>query len=304
MKKFIRKLFIGKYLISLLHCFESWLIPKLISDEKAVRRYYEKAKGKPLDLENPKTFSEKLNWYKLNDRNPLMQECADKVAVREYVTQKGYGDCLNEIYGVYDKVKDINIDALPEKFVLKAAHGSHMNIIVTDKSKENWIKHKLMMGTWLHQNIAWGGREWVYKDMPRRIIAEKYLEDGAGELKDYKFFCFNGIPTIMQYDEGRYRGRHIRNYYDMNRNFIPVRDDCESDENVVPKISDEIFEKMKKMVSDLAEPFQQARVDLYLLGSKLYFGEITFFHNGGLDRFDPPEYDEIFGSYWKLVKND
>lgn len=299
-KEKIRKLFVGRYLISLLHCFESWLMPKIISDEKAVRRYYEKAKGKPLDLDNPKTLSEKLNWYKLNDRKPLMQQCADKVAVREYVTEKGYGDCLNEIYGVYDKVKDINIDALPEKFVLKAAHGSHMNIIVTDKAKENWAKHKLMMGTWLHQNIAWSGREWVYKDMPRRIIAEKYLEDETGELRDYKFFCFNGKPAFMQYDAGRYSGKHIRNYYDMDMQLIPVSDDCPSDVNTKPDFTDEVFKKMKKMVSDLAEPFQQARVDLYLIKSNVYFGEITFFDNGGLEWFNPPEYDEIFGEMWDI----
>ena len=302
MKNIIKKFFIGKYLINLLHCFESWLIPKLISDEKAVLKYYEKAKGKPLDLENPKTFSEKLNWYKLNDRKPLMQECADKVAVREYVTQKGYGDSLNEIYGVYDKVKDININDLPEKFVLKAAHGSHMNIIVTDKSKENWTKHKLMMGTWLHQNIAWGGREWVYKDMPRRIIAEKYLEDETGELRDYKFFCFNGNPTYMQYDIGRYKGERYRNYYDMNFDFVPVSVNIPFEKSIKPNISTELFEKMKSIASDLARPFQFVRVDFYLVNGKIYVGELTFFHEGGGMSFDPPEYDEIFGSYWEIKK--
>lgn len=301
-KSKIKKSFLGKYLISELHCFESWLIPKLISDKKAVLKFYKKKTGKTLDLENPQTLGEKLNWYKLNGRIPLMQQCADKVAMRDYVTEKGYSDCLNDIHAVYSRVKDIDIDALPDKFALKAAHGSHMNIIVTDKSKENWKKHKLMMGTWLRQNIAWGGREWVYKDMPRRIIAEKYLEDASGELRDYKFFCFNGKPTYMQYDSGRYHGKHLRNYYDMDMKFIPVRDDVPSDETNKPEISTEIFEKMKIMATDLAEPFQHVRVDFYLVNDKIYIGELTFFHNGGITWFDPPQYDEIFGKHWELKK--
>lgn len=301
-KSKIKKSFLGKYLISELHCFESWIIPKLISDQKAVLKFYKKNTGKDLDLDNPTTLSEKINWYKLNGRIPLMQQCADKVAMRDYVTEKGYADCLNEFHGVYSNVNDIDINSLPEKFVLKAAHGSHMNIIVTDKTKENWKQHKLMMNSWLHQNIAWGGREWVYKDMPRRIVAEKYLEDASGELRDYKFFCFNGKPIYMQYDSGRYNGKHLRNYYDMDMNFIPVRDDVPSDKLNAPEISKEIFEKMKNMATDLAEPFQHVRVDFYLVNDKIYVGELTFFHNGGITWFDPPEYDEIFGSHWELKK--
>lgn len=302
LKKFIKKSFLGKYLISELHCLESWLLPKLVSDKTAVLKLYKKSTGNDLDLKNPITFSEKLNWYKLNSKIPLMQQCADKVAMRDYVTEKGYGDCLNEIHGVYNRIKDIDIAALPEKFVLKAAHGSHMNIIVTDKTKENWFQNKLMMSTWLRQNIAWGGREWVYKDMPRRIIAEKYLEDASGELKDYKFFCFNGNPTYMQYDSGRFHGRHLRNYYDMDLKFIPVRDDVPSDESHSPEISLDIFEKMKSIAADLASPFQHVRVDFYLVNNKIYIGELTFFHNGGITWFNPSEYDEIFGSHWKLDK--
>ena len=302
LKSKIKKTFFGRYLISELHCLESWLMPKLISDKKAVLKFYKRKTGKDLNLENPVTLSEKINWYKLNDRIPIMQQCADKVAMRDYVTKKGYGDCLNEIHAVYNKVKDIDIDSLPEKFVLKAAHGSHMNIIVTDKSKENWNRHKTMMRTWLRQNIYWSGREWVYKDMPRRIIAEKYLEDASGELRDYKFFCFNGKPVYLQYDSGRYNGKHLRNYYDMNMNFIPVRDDVESDESNKLEISIEIFEKMKKIASDLAESFQHVRVDFYLVNDKIYVGELTFFHNGGITWFDPPEYDKIFGENWELVK--
>ncbi len=300
LKKFIKKSFLGRYLISELHCFESWLMPRLISDKKAVLKFYKNSTGNDLNLDNPKTFSEKLNWYKLNCRTPLMQQCADKVAMRDYVSEKGYRDCLNEIYSVYDRIIDIDISALPEKFVLKAAHGSHMNIIVNDKAKENWLQHKLMMNSWLHQNIYWSGREWVYKDMPRRIVAEKYLEDASGELRDYKFFCFNGKPTYLQYDSGRYHGRHLRNYYDMDMNFIPVRDDVPSEKLNKPEISNEIFDKMKSIAADLAEPFQHVRVDFYIVNNKIYVGELTFFHNGGITWFDPPEYDEIFGSCWEI----
>ena len=299
-KKLLKSSFWGNYLISLSHCVRCKIEPALINDEKAVKRFFRKSTGKELDLCNPKTFSEKMNWYKLNGRKPLMAQCADKVAVRDYITKKGYGDCLNEIYGVYDRVEDIDLDSLPNQFVIKAAHGSHMNYIVKDKKTFDWKHAKKMMKTWLHQDIYWSGREWVYKDLPKRIIVEKYLEDETRELRDYKFFCFNGKPTYLQIDVGR-STTHYRNYYDMSFGFLPLRDDVPSDEYIV-KEKPEQFDEMKRIAADLASSFQMARVDFYQVNNKIFFGEITFFHNGGITWFQPEEYDLIFGRNWKLVK--
>lgn len=301
-KEQIKRFFLGEYLISNLHCFESWLFPLLISDEVAVRRYYRKITKKELNLENPSGFTEKLNWYKLNGRLPLMQTCADKVAVREYVSSKGFKENLNKVYAVCNGVKELDIDSYPERFVIKASHGSHMNLIVKNKENINWFKEKLMMSSWLRQNIYWGGREWVYKDIPRRLIVEKYLEDESGELRDYKIFCFNGKPYYLQYDVGRFSEKHTRNYYDMNKQFIPIHDDLFPDETIDFPLSDNQFNQMKEMAKVLAEPFQFVRVDFYLVNQKIYFGELTFFHNGGVSWFSPEEYDKIWGEHWILRK--
>lgn len=302
-KKTLKKSFWGRYAISQYHCFVSWLLPKVIPDEKAVKRYYKKASGKELDLENPKTFSEKTNWLKLNARMPLMQKCADKYDVREYIAEKGYADCLNKIYGVYSKVKDINLEELPDRFVLKAAHGSHMNIFVEDKSSLNWRQSKMMLNSWLHQNIYWSGREWVYKDQPKRIIAEEFLQESTGELRDFKFFCFNGEPKYWEVDGDRYTPTQYRNYYDLDHNLLPMHDDVLSRELEQPPLDREDYERMIKIARDLAEPFQFVRVDFYLVDGKIYVGELTFFDNGGKCCFDPIEFDRVFGDQWVLVKN-
>ena len=299
-KDIIRNNYWGKYFISCYHCIMCKLMPLLVTDEKAVKKFYKVTTGKELDLNNPQTFSEKMNWYKLNGRMPLMAQCADKVAVRDYIIEKGYSECLNEIIGIYNRVQDIDYNSLPDQFVIKAAHGSHMNYIVKDKSSFDWKRAKRMMKTWLHQDIYWSGREWVYKDIPKRIIIEKYLEDETEELRDYKFFCFNGKPKYLQIDVGR-NAVHYRNYYDMSFAFLHLRDDVPSDERIVHE-KPVMFDEMKKIAADLASPFQMARVDFYQVNNKVYFGEITFFHNGGITWFLPEEYDLVFGRNWKLVE--
>lgn len=297
----IRNNFWGNYLISISHCVRCKIEPALISDEKAVKKYYKKKAGKELDLNNPQTFSEKLNWYKLNDRNPLMAQCADKVAVREYVTEKGYADCLNEVYGVYDRVQDIDYDSLPNRFVIKAAHGSHMNYIVKDKSTFDWKHAKKMMKTWLHQDIYWSGREWVYKDLPKRIIIEKYLEDKHNDLPDYKFFCFHGKPSYLQIDVGRYK-KHYRSYYDMSKKQVYIKDNDSFPRigNELP-MDDNVFNEMLRMCEDLSSPFQEVRVDFYTVNNRIYFGELTFFDGGGSTLFLPDEWNYMFSEKW-IVK--
>ena len=168
----------GEYLISEYHCVMSWVMPRLIPDDKAVEAYYRKRAGdQNYDLSHPEKFSEKQQWYKLHARIALMQKCADKLAVREYVAERGYEAQLNTLLGVYQNAREIDYEALPDRFVLKATHGSAMNYIVKDKQAFNRKHAGRMMNSWLRQNIAWGGREWVYLKMPRHIVAEQYLED-------------------------------------------------------------------------------------------------------------------------------
>ncbi len=294
--------FIKEYVISELHIIECFFLPKLISDEKAIKRYYrKKSKGNMLNLDNPKRFSEKLQWYKLNGKDPLMQICADKNRVRKYISDLGYGYLLNEQYGVFKHVEDIDFDSLPNKFVMKAAHGSGWNIIVKDKNKLNKKKAKMLMRSWLKQDTSWSGREWVYKDMPRSIVIEKYLEDETGELRDYKFFCFNGQPRFMQLEVGRNTAHNTRNFYDMDWKLMPFGKELPHNPNLnVPKPI--LFDEMKKIAENLCKPFQFVRVDLYQANGKVYFGELTFFPAGGAPDFVPDQYDEIVGDMWELKR--
>ncbi len=288
------------YSISLYHCAMSWLMPRLVNDRTAILNYYKKKSGgRFIDLENPKLFSEKLQWYKLNHQDPLMEIVANKYTVREYIQSIGYGGLLNELYGVYSKVRDIDFDALPNQFVLKGTHGSGFNIIVKDKSSLNRRQAKMLMSSWMKQHIAWSGREWVYKNMPRHIIAEKYLEDETGELRDYKFYCFNGKPTFMQLEVGRGTEHNTRNFYNMNWELMPFGKELphNPDLQIEPP---SMFEEMKKIATDLCKPFQYVRVDLYQVGGKIYFGELTFFPAGGAPDFVPSKYDSIVGDMWKL----
>lgn len=296
----LRDKFIVKYGISLYHCFASRIFPMIVGDRAAIISHYRKySGGRTPDIDSPSLFSEKLQWYKLNDKKPLMEKVANKYTVREYVSECGYGDLLNDILGVYRSVGEIDFDRLPQKFVLKGTHGSGFNIIVRDKSKLDIRKTKLMLWTWMHQNIAWSGREWVYKDMPRHIIAEKYLDDGDGDLRDYKFYCFNGEPRIMQLEVGRGTEGNIRNFYDMDWNLMPFGKAMPHSPGV-NIARPEKFDEMKKIAKDLCKPFQYVRVDFYLVKDRIYFGELTFFPAGGAPDFIPAEYDRIIGDMWRI----
>ncbi len=278
------------------------VLPKLFADEKAVKRYYRlKSGGHEVDLNNPQKFSEKLQWYKLNHKDPLMQEVANKFTVRDYVTKCGYEDALNEVLGVWNKAKDVDWKSLPSQFALKATHGSGFNLVVKEKQKVSWNKWKRIFASWLRQDNYWAGREWVYKDMPRQIIAEKYLEDETGELRDYKFYCFNGKPAFMQLEVGRFTKENTRNFYDMDWNLMPFGKELPHNPNLDVKKPNK-FDDMIKMATTLCKPFQYVRVDLYEVGGKLYFGELTFFPAGGTPDFIPSEYDAIVGEMWTLEK--
>lgn len=269
---------------------QNLLHKKYPDDKDYIEMFYKKTTGRELDLKNPKRFTEKTQWLKLNDRKPLCTICADKYAVREYIEKTGHGELLNELLAVYDNADEIDVDKLPDKFVLKATHGSSMNLICKDKKSINWKSKKKIFNLWLKINIYLDGREWAYKDIKPRIIAEKYLEDDSGNLRDYKFFCFNGKPKIIQVDEDRYSD-HRQAYYTTSWEKYDFYLDCKTCDLERPKMLDE----MLKIAEDLSSPFRFVRVDLYNCNNKIYFGELTFYDASGFYSFHPDKYDFIFG---------
>lgn len=270
---------------------------KKISDKEYTKKLYFNAFGKYPDLDNPKTFNEKIQWMKLNYKNKNITQLSDKYEVRQYIEEKGYGYLLNDLIAVYDFVDDINIDELPNKFVLKACHGSGWNLIVKNKDKIKWTPWKLVMKSWMKQNLYYYGREWNYKDIKPRIICEKFLEDNYGELRDYKIFCFNGEPKIIQVDVGRFTN-HCRNVYDCEWNMLPLKLGYENYNGNVEKPINLV--KMLDIAKDLSKELIHVRVDFYEVKERLYFGELTFFHESGTSAFVPNKYDKIIGDYLEL----
>src|SRR5690554_6609275 len=236
----------------------------LISDEQVIRKRFRKRLGRELELDNPIMYNDKLQWLKLNWYDPVATKCADKYEVREIIKEKIGEEYLNELIGVYESVDEIDIDKLPDKFVLKGTHGSGFNIICKDKSKMNWDEEFKKMRRWLRTNYYLQNCEWVYKDIKPRIICEKYLseEGNQSSLIDYKFYCFNGEPTYCQVIRGRGEKETI-DFYDTEWNHMPFNGPRE-----LP-MSDEKFEKPKKyekmikLAKELAGDFPFVRVDFY-----------------------------------------
>lgn len=271
------------------------LYKKYPDDREFLEMMYKNQTGRTLNLDNPQRFTEKLQWLKLYNHNPLTSQCADKFRVREYIKSKGYEDLLNELLAHVENIDDLDIDSLPDRFVVKAAHSSAMNFICNDKNAVNWKSKKRIFNLWLKLNLYLDGREWVYKSLKPSIVVEKYLEDDSGYLRDYKFFCMNGKIAFIQADEDRYSD-HKQSYYSTDwekLDFTTGVQDCEVKRP-------ENLEKMIEIASRLSEDFPFVRVDLYNCNGKIYFGELTFFGGSGFYSFDPDEYDYKFGNMVEL----
>ena len=251
------------------------------------------------NLVNPTTFSEKLQWLKLNYRNDLMPIVGDKYMVRQYLKEKGYDNLLNELIGVFDKVEDFDISKLPQQFVLKATHASGWNLIVKDKKNINWFVWKKHMKYWLTHDIAWNGREWHYGEMKPRIVAERYLEDSSGGLMDYKFYCFNGNAKFLQVNMGRGEKGSIQNYYDLNWQLLPFGKSQPHNPDVIIERPQHL-QQMIDIACELSKPFPYVRMDFYEANGQIYFGEFTFFPCSGMPDFIPIEWDAKVGDMLKL----
>lgn len=275
---------------------------RFIPDKFMIKlQYYIKLKRK-LNLSTPRRFTEKIQWYKLNYRLPVLKQCVDKYLVRDYVKLKGLHHTLNILYGVYYNYKDIIIDELPDRFVIKSTNGGGgINVILCDdKEKLDYQALEKTVKSWLKPKKISGGREWAYYDLKPKIIIEEYLSNEVCPEEgviDYKFFCFNGEVKYLVVDIDRYTN-HKRNFYDKDWNYLDVSSDCLSAGDIMPK--PEGFEEMIDVASKLAEDFPFVRVDLYYVNNATRFGELTFYPWSGYVEFEPDEFDFILGEKFEL----
>jgi hypothetical protein len=272
------------------------------SDRAAIIKLYHDYSGRKPDLDNPVRFSEKLQWLKLNNRDPLQTVLADKHAVRGYLKERGYADLLCRQLACVEAADEIDFDALPECFVIKAAHASGWNLICADKSKLDRTYARRLMVAWLRQGIYWNGREWPYRDVPRRLVIEEYLSDGSGGLRDYKLYCFNGEPRFVQANSGRLSAEHAQNFYSLDWHILPFGKDLapRPDIHIARPVS---LDRMIAIARELSQGHPFLRVDFYDLAGRVVFGELTFYPASGLPDFIPDSQDFVCGNMLDLPKS-
>lgn len=279
-----------------------------IPDKLMLQLQYRIKTGRRLDLNNPRRFTEKLQWYKLYYKNPLMVQCVDKYDVRTYVQEKGLGHILNECYGVYDRVEDIDFDKLPDQFVLKDTLGGGGNsvILVKDKTRENMDMLRAQLQKWVDEDhrAKGGGREWpYYSGKKHRIIVERYIpsDENTGGLIDYKFFCFGG-ETAFVYGVADRRPGIDAGIGIFDRDFVKIS---------VKRVGEPLLRELKKPVNYeimrgyaelLAKEFPHVRVDFYNQNGCIIFGELTFYNASGYMKYEPDEFDFEMGDKFVLPK--
>lgn len=283
----------------------------LISPELCLRVLFRIKQGYSLDLDNPKTFSEKIQWIKLYDHNPLMPRCADKYEVRNYVEECGYGKYLNDLLWHGSDPNAIPFDSLPEKYVVKVTHGSTFNIIIDGNSLADRNEIVRKCRKWLGAKFLPCYGEWFYGrsgGIEPKVVVEKYIEsDSDCGLDDYKVFVMNGKALLTLVCTGRTSNEHCEDCYDMDWNLI---EGCDMGEKRSKKKIQKpgCFEEMITVAEALAAPFNHARVDFYIAkgggAPRLVFGEITFTSGSGFDRFHPYAFDEWMGEKLVLQKRN
>ena len=266
-----------------------------------LQREFYKNLGYKLNFKNPKTLNEKIQWLKFNGTNPLMTVCSDKYLVRDFIEKEIGAEYLIPLLGAYDSPDDIDFDKLPNKFVLKVNWGSGQNIIVKDKSQANIFEIKGKLRTWMKpwKNHYYHGFEWCYKNVKPKIICEKYIEQMDGKLYDYKIFCSNAEPKFLFV--GIDRSIDLRfNFYDMNWNKLPFKQHYDvSDKTILPPQN---FKEMVRLSKKLSRFFNFVRCDFFEIDGKVYFGELTFYHFNGMEKFEPAEWDLKLGQLISLPK--
>lgn len=270
-----------------------------LPDELYIQLNYFAHFGRFANLKKPITYNEKLNWLKLHDHNPLYTKLVDKYEVKQYVSDVIGSQYVIPTLGVWDSFDEIRFDDMPNQFVLKCTHDSEGLIIVKEKGLLDWNFARSKLNKALNQNFYYIGREWPYKNVKPRIIAEKYMEDDVdGELRDYKFFCFDGEPKALFIATERASNDVKFDYYDLNFNHLEIKQKYKNSSKCIRKPSN--FNNMIEFSRMLSNKMPHVRVDFYEVNGKLYFGELTFYHFSGFMPFEPKEWDDIFGQWLQL----
>lgn len=274
-----------------------------IPDKLFLRINYRIKKGKKLNLKNPVSFNEKIQWLKLYDRKPQYTSMVDKYEVKKYVSNIIGEQYIIPTIGVYNRFNDIDFEALPDSFVMKCTHDSGGLVIVKDKKRFNVEEARKKIEGCLRYNYYFAGREWAYKNVKPRIIIEKYMEDKSGEngedgLFDYKIFSFDGEPKVIQVDFNRFLD-HKRNLYDTDWNYINAVIEYPTNPDYVIK-KPVVLDEMLLLASKLSEGIPFVRVDFYCIHNRIYFGELTLYHGSGIEMFKPESFGDKMGSYIKV----
>lgn len=278
--------------------YGSWLPDKLYLQLK-----FRSVFGRWIHLKHPRSFSEKLQWLKLYDRRPKYTTMVDKVEAKKYVAGIIGEEYIIPTLGVWDDPDEIDFDALPKRFVLKVNHNSGTGMyICKDKDKMDIEKIKAGLRKGLKENYFIRNREWPYKNVKRKIFAEKYMEDEYGELRDYKWFCFDGEVKCLFIATDRSKGAHATrfDFFDADFNHL-LFTNGHPNADIQPQ-KPKLFEKMKELAAKLSKGIPHVRIDFYEVNGHIYFGEMTFFHWSGMVPFEPEEWDYKFGEWLTLPK--
>ena len=290
-KKLIKILKNPKYLFIVLSYIGFF---KHMDDRKYLEIVYKIRTGQELNLTNPQTFNEKLQWLKLYNRKPIYSKMVDKYAVKEYVANIIGEEYIIPTLGVWKRFEDIDFDKLPNQFVIKCTHDSGSVTVCEDKTKLDIVKLKKQYEFYLRRNYAFMTYEMHYKNIPHRIVIEKYMGQA---INDYKFLCFNGRPLYCWVDVDRF-SNHKRNIYDLDWNLQPFNQFYSNSDKAIEKPA--CFDEMIRIVTRLCKGFSHVRVDLYLIDGKIYFGEMTFTNGGGNEVITPDKWDKKLGDLWEI----
>lgn len=286
------------------HAFRRLGFYNRVSDKKFLERlFYADMKSK-LDWDNLNTFNEKLQWLKLYDRREEYSQMVDKADAKEYVVERVSEIKVIPTLGVWDSFDEIDFESLPERFVLKCTHDSGSVVICSDKSRFDIAAARKKLSSALKRNYYWLGREWPYKNLKPRIMAEQYMcdsEEDQGNLTDYKIFCFDGQPQYIMTvrDRSKGKGKSLHRWYNLDWELQDLDLDYRNEEKE-PEPRPEQLQQMMEIAQKLSKGTKHLRVDLYVINGQIFFGELTFYHMSGCERFEPVEWDKKLGDLIRL----
>lgn len=283
--------------------FSKMYLARILTDKTYIKKQYKAFLGKKLNLKNPQTFNEKLQWLKLYNRKLEYSILVDKQEVKKHISKAIGEEYVIPTLGVWSKFSEIDFNKLPNQFVLKCTHDSGSVVICRDKNSFNMENANKKLSRALRRNMFWHGREWPYKNVKPRIIAEEYINDGDNVcLPVYKFMCFDGEPKIIQSIQNDKQVNESVDYFDTKWNILDIRQGFPNSEK--PLAKPENLNKMLKIARELSKGHSFIRIDLYMVGDKIYFSEYTFYSDCGLIPFEPSEWDLKLGSWINLPNKE